>query len=85
MLFSGKLAVLRYDTPVFSVVRRGDHVLCAVTGKSIPLNALRYWSVTHGEAYRGAVESHAAHAAGGAAKIGSRSPVASRSRSGQRG
>ncbi|MES2496978.1 MAG: DUF2093 domain-containing protein [Pseudomonadota bacterium] len=69
MLFTGKLAILRYDTPQPSILRRGDHVLCAVTGDMIPLNALRYWSVEHQEAYRGAEESHAAFAAGGAARL----------------
>lgn len=72
MLFSGKLAILRYDTPQFSIVQRGDHVLCAVTGERIPLNELRYWSVDHQEAYRGAAEAHAAHAAGGAARLSRR-------------
>ena len=69
MLFSGRRAILRYDTPQFSIVQRGDHVLCAVTGERIPLNELRYWSVEYQEPYRGPAESHAAHAAGGAAKL----------------
>ncbi|ABQ70742.1 DUF2093 domain-containing protein [Rhizorhabdus wittichii] len=72
MLFSGKLAILRYDTPQFSIVQRGDHVLCAVTGERIPLNELRYWSVDHQEAYRGPAEAHAAYAAGGAARLSRR-------------
>jgi hypothetical protein len=69
MLFSGKLAILRYDSPQFTIVQRGDHVLCAVTGERVPLNELRYWSVEHQEPYRGPAESHAAHAARGAAKL----------------
>ncbi|HMO68283.1 MAG TPA: DUF2093 domain-containing protein, partial [Novosphingobium sp.] len=29
----------------------GTHVRCAVTGESVALEALRYWSVEHQEAY----------------------------------
>ena len=29
----------------------GDYVICAVTGRKIPIAALRYWSVDHQEAY----------------------------------
>ena len=54
---TGKVAVLRYGTPDFQVVRTGTHVLCAVTGKAIPLDELRYWSVERQEAYADAVSS----------------------------
>lgn len=50
-------AELRYDTPEFRVVRPGDHVLCAVSGCRIPLEALRYWSVERQEAYAGPEEA----------------------------
>lgn len=33
------------------VVEPGDYVTCAVTGRKIPLAALRYWSVDLQEAY----------------------------------
>ena len=33
------------------VISPGDYVTCAVTGRKIPLQALRYWSVDHQEAY----------------------------------
>lgn len=46
-------AVLRYGTPDFEIVRPGDHVLCAVSGRAIPIEALRYWSVPLQEAYAG--------------------------------
>ncbi|KKC27849.1 DUF2093 domain-containing protein [Sphingomonas sp. SRS2] len=69
MLFSGKLAILHYDTPHFDVVQRGDYVLCAVTGERISLDHLRYWSVERQEAYRGSIEAHAAQVAGGAANL----------------
>jgi hypothetical protein len=32
-------------------------VLCAVTGKKIPLEALRYWSAVEQEAYAGPAEA----------------------------
>ncbi len=49
-------AVLRYGTPEFEVVRPGAYVLCAVSGKRIPLQALRYWSPDLQEAYAGPEE-----------------------------
>jgi len=51
-----RLAVVRYDTPDFEVLKSGDHVLCAVTGKTIPLEALNYWSVELQEAYVSAAQ-----------------------------
>lgn len=38
-------AVVRYLDADFQVVREGDFVLCAATGKAIPLTDLRYWNV----------------------------------------
>jgi hypothetical protein len=35
----------------FRVMRPGTHVVCAVTGEAIALEALRYWSVERQEAY----------------------------------
>jgi hypothetical protein len=35
----------------FRVVRPGQFVRCAVTGRAIPLEELRYWSVDRQEAY----------------------------------
>lgn len=49
-------AVLRYDTPDFEVIRPGSHVVCAVSGRRIPLQALRYWSPELQEAYAGPEE-----------------------------
>lgn len=53
----GRLAVLRYETPDFVVLEPGDHVLCAITGQPIPLEALTYWSAEAQEAYASAVEA----------------------------
>jgi len=44
-------AKLRYLDADIHVVSAGDFVRCAVTGKAIPLEALRYWSVERQEAY----------------------------------
>ncbi len=48
---SGRPARLRYLSGSFHVATPGDHVLCAVTGKRIPLGNLRYWSHELQEAY----------------------------------
>ena len=44
-------ATLHYGPNGFRVLSPGNHVLCAVTGERIPLDALRYWSVERQEAY----------------------------------
>lgn len=51
------LAVLRYGTPDFDVIKPGAYVLCAVSGRRIPLEALRYWSVERQEPYAGPQEA----------------------------
>lgn len=57
----GAVAELSYLDGDFEVVRPGTHVLCAVTGKPIPLEMLRYWSVARQEAYIDAQASLEAH------------------------
>jgi len=54
------LAILRYDTPHFEVVRPGQFVLCAVTGARIDLDDLKYWSSERQEAYAGPEQASAA-------------------------
>ncbi|MEE2878256.1 MAG: DUF2093 domain-containing protein [Pseudomonadota bacterium] len=44
-------AKLRYLDADLEVIEPGDYVTCAVTGRKIPLQALRYWSVDLQEAY----------------------------------
>jgi len=39
------------------VMSPGDFVRCAVTGRTIPLDELRYWSVERQEAYIDAATS----------------------------
>ena len=59
----GRLARLEYSTNGFRVLRPGDHVLCAVTGAPIALDALRYWSAELQEAYVSAEASTRRHQA----------------------
>lgn len=47
-------ARLHFMANGFRVLSPGDHVLCAVTGERIALDALKYWSVTRQEAYASA-------------------------------
>ncbi|MBV9078725.1 MAG: DUF2093 domain-containing protein [Methylobacteriaceae bacterium] len=44
-------AVVEYRDANIRVVRPGRFVRCAVTGESIPLDQLKYWSVERQEAY----------------------------------
>ena len=46
-----KLAKLKYLPNNFEIIENGDHVICAVSGKQIPLNQLTYWNVELQEAY----------------------------------
>lgn len=48
---SGREAKVRYQDGTFTLLSHGDHVVCAVTGRAIPLGDLRYWSVERQEAY----------------------------------
>lgn len=44
-------ASLLYQPNGFRVLATGNHVVCAVTGERIALEALRYWSVDRQEPY----------------------------------
>jgi len=48
---NGREARLHYMQGTFRVLSPGDHVVCAVTGRRIPLDELRYWSVARQQAY----------------------------------
>ena len=52
----GPVATIRYTESDFQVVTPGTHVVCAVTGKPIPLDELKYWSFPRQEAY---IDAHA--------------------------
>jgi len=44
-------AKLKFLPNNFEIIEEGDHVVCAVSGKDIPLNKLTYWNVELQEAY----------------------------------
>jgi hypothetical protein len=44
-------ARLRYLDADIDVISPGDYVVCAVTARKIPIQALRYWCVDRQEAY----------------------------------
>ena len=46
-----KLAKIKYLPNNFKILENGDYVLCAVSGKKIPLENLNYWNVESQEAY----------------------------------
>ena len=44
-------ARLKYGDGTYTVLLKGDFVRCAITRAPIPLNDLRYWSVSRQEPY----------------------------------
>ena len=48
---NGIKAKLKFEANNFQIIEEGDHVVCAVSGKNIPLNELTYWNVELQEAY----------------------------------
>jgi len=65
--FKGEAKVKYLDGEV-QVLTPGDFVRCAVTGRAIPLDDLRYWSVELQEAYVDAASSLKRHHEGRALK-----------------
>ncbi|MGH6991999.1 MAG: DUF2093 domain-containing protein [Caulobacteraceae bacterium] len=54
---SNEIATVRYGAGEITVLRPGRVVICAVSGRAIPLEALRYWSPELQEAYAGPTEA----------------------------
>ena len=52
-----KLAKLRYLPNNFEIIEQGDHVVCAISGKKIPIENLNYWNVDLQEAYYSYIEA----------------------------
>ena len=52
-----KLAKLKYLPNNFEIMEEGDHVICAISGKKIPLEKLNYWNVDEQEAYYSYIEA----------------------------
>jgi hypothetical protein len=53
-------AKIRYLDGDFQILLPGGYVTCAVTGKSIPIDELKYWSVDRQQAYADAAASYEA-------------------------
>ncbi len=51
-----KKAKLIFKHNYFEIVEEGDYVLCAISGKQIPLEKLNYWNVDLQEAYFSPIE-----------------------------
>ena len=52
-----KLAKIKYLPNNFKIIEEGDHVICAISGKTINLEELNYWNVDLQEAYFSYVEA----------------------------
>ena len=52
-----KLAKIKYLPNNFKIIEEGDHVICAISGKTINLEQLNYWNVELQEAYFSYVEA----------------------------
>ena len=52
-----KLAKLKYLPNNFQIIENGDHVICAISGKKIPLEKLKYWNVELQEPYYSYLEA----------------------------
>ena len=52
-----KLAKIKYLANNFEIIQEGDHVICAISQKKIPLENLSYWSVEEQEAYFSYIEA----------------------------
>tara|TARA_B100000963_G_scaffold358961_1_gene384937 strand:+ start:820 stop:1014 length:195 start_codon:yes stop_codon:yes gene_type:complete len=51
-----KKAKLVFKHNYFEIIEKGDHVLCAISGKEIKLEDLNYWNVDLQEAYFSPIE-----------------------------
>ena len=52
-----KLAKIKYMPNNFEIIEDGDHVICAISGKKIPIQSLNYWNVDLQEPYFSYVEA----------------------------
>ena len=52
-----KLAKIKYLPNNYQVLKEGDHVICAISGKKIPLENLTDWNVDLQEAYFSYIEA----------------------------
>ena len=52
-----KKAILKFMPNNFNILEEGDHVICAISKKKIPLENLNYWNVELQEAYYSPIEA----------------------------
>jgi|TARA_Y100000022_G_scaffold37191_1_gene30355 hypothetical protein len=52
-----KLAKIKYLPNNFQILEKGDHVICAISGKQIGLEDLQYWNVELQEPYFSYIEA----------------------------
>ena len=52
------LAKLKYGPNNFEIINDGTYVICAISGKKIPLDKLTYWNVELQEAYFSPLEAN---------------------------
>ena len=52
-----KLAKIKYLPNNFEIIEKGDHVICVISGKKIPLENLNYWNVELQEPYFSYIEA----------------------------
>lgn len=62
----GREARIRFLDGDFQILAPGSYVICAMTGKHIPIDELKYWSVARQEAYADAKASLEAEKRAGA-------------------
>lgn len=53
----GREARIRFLDGDFQIISPGSYVICAITGKHIPIDEMKYWSVARQEAYADAAAS----------------------------
>jgi|TARA_B100000929_G_C15509537_1_gene419850 hypothetical protein len=53
-----KIAILKYLNNSFEIIENGTHVICAISGKKIPLENLNYWNVELQEPYFSYLEAN---------------------------
>ena len=53
-----KKAKLHYKHNSFDIIEEGSFVVCAISGKEIPIENLNYWNVEAQEAYYSYKEAH---------------------------
>ena len=52
-----KKAKIKYLPNNFQIINKGDHVICAISGKKIGIENLNYWNVELQEPYFSYIEA----------------------------